>query len=80
MYSALCDCFLVADCDDAFFDGYVRPGGERVFAPLREGEMAERYEFLKEAMPGSHCRGGEKHIAVEIAVVACTHLIPITRN
>jgi hypothetical protein len=52
MYSALCDCLLVADCDDAFFDAYVRPAGETVFAPLRKGEMAERYEFLKEAMPG----------------------------
>jgi hypothetical protein len=80
MYSTLCDCFLVSDCDDKFFDHYLRPGGRRVFSPLREAEMTARYELVREVIPGLHCRNDEKHIAMEIAFVACTNLIPVTRR
>jgi hypothetical protein len=80
MYAALCDCLIATDCDSPFWDSYVRPGGRRVFAREREAEMELRYAMVKETMPGGHCVSDEKVRAIEIAVVACRNLVPITRH
>jgi hypothetical protein len=80
VYSSLCDCILATDCNSQFFDAYMRPPVPRVFAPEREEAMAARYEFVRDAIPMSHCNHDERLDAVEIGVVASRNLVPITRH
>jgi hypothetical protein len=42
--------------------------------------MRARYQVVKDVMPGSHCRNNEMFQAVEVAICACTNVVPVTRN
>jgi hypothetical protein len=50
-FSNFCDCLLYADCDDVFFDPYVRPLGSRLFSKEREDALQGRFEFIQAKIP-----------------------------